>query len=281
MKSEWDIIIKPQKQFDLIETLKSIYRFKDLLFLFVRRDFVAVYKQTILGPLWFFIQPIFTTITFTIIFGNIAKISTDGVPQVLFYMSGITLWNYFSECLIKTSNTFTQNQGMFAKVYFPRLIVPLAVVLTSMLKLGIQLLLFIAIWSYYFYAGQIGLPSSYILLLPVYLIIMIFTGLGTGAILSALTTKYRDLFFLVGFGVQLLMYSSPIIYPLSVVPEKYHIWILLNPMSIVIEGFKYSLFGQGIFEFKYLFMSLTISVIIFIIGITIFKKNENTFIDTV
>ena len=217
-EKHWDLIIQPKtKWYDL--RLREILRYKDLLLLFVRRDFVALYKQTILGPIWFFIQPIITTITFTIIFGNLAQISTDAVPPILFYLAGITLWNYFSETLTKTSETFTANANIFGKVYFPRMIVPLSVVVSNLLKLGVQLLLFLGVWLYFVVKSDQVQPTWAISLLPLLILLMGFLGLGFGIIISSLTTKYRDLKFLVVFGVQLLMYATPIVYPLSIVPD--------------------------------------------------------------
>ncbi len=235
----WDLTIQPHsKWYDL--RLGEIIRYKDLLFLFVRRDFVSLYKQTILGPLWFFIQPIITSITFTIIFGNMAKISTDGLPQILFYMCGVTLWTYFSDTLTKTSDTFTANATIFGKVYFPRMIVPLSVVVSNLIKLGVQFLLFLLIWLYYLISTDSIHPTKALLLVPILVLLIGFLGLSFGIIISSMTTKYRDLKFLVVFGVQLMMYASPIVYPLSIVPEKYKWIILSNPVTSIIETFKYA-----------------------------------------
>ena len=217
---------------------KEIWRYKDLIILFVRRDFVSVYKQTILGPLWFFIQPLLTTITFTFIFGNFAKISTNGIPPLMFYLSGLTFWNYFASCLTATSNTFVSNAGMFGKVYFPRLITPLSVVISNLIKFGIQFLLFLVVFFYYWWTGAIQ-PNWTVFLLPIFVMMMAGLGLGFGILISSLTTKYRDFSFLVGFGVQLLMYASPIIYPFSILSENLRFWLnVLNPMSSIIEAIK-------------------------------------------
>jgi lipopolysaccharide transport system permease protein len=277
---KWDREIIPKKSlFDL--NLNQIWKFKDLLFLFVWRDFVSVYKQTLLGPLWFFIQPILTSITFTIIFGNFAQISTDGMPKIIFYMAGITMWNYFADCLNKTSNTFVVNQGLFGKVYFPRLIVPLSIIVTNLLKFGIQIVLFMGFWVY-FYATTDTLESNwYVLTFPLLVLIMAALGLGFGMVISALTTKYRDLTFLIGFGVQLLMYGSPVIYPMSTVPEKYQWIIKLNPMTSIIDTFKHAFMGTGSFDGYNLLYSGIFAVCILFLGLVVFNKVEKSFIDTV
>ena len=277
----WDLIITPQKSFLSID-LKSIWKYRDLLVLFVKKDFISVYKQTVLGPLWFFIQPILTTITFTIIFGNVAKISTDGLPKILFYMSGITLWNYFAECLTKTSNTFVANQGIFGKVYFPRMITPISVVINCLLKLGIQLIMLFGFWCYYYFVVEANITLRITMFLfPLMVILIAFQGLGIGMIISSMTTKYRDLTFLVGFGVQLLMYASPVVYPLSVVPDQYKWIIMMNPMSSVVELFKYSILGEGYVDWYWLCYSAIITMIVFVIGVLTFNKVEKSFIDTV
>ncbi len=276
----WDLIIEP-KNSALRFGLKDIWRYRDLLLLFVRRDFVATYKQTILGPIWFFIQPILTTITFLVIFGNIAKISTDGTPHTLFYMSGIVLWSYFADCLTKTADTFSANAGIFGKVYFPRLIVPLSVVTSNLIKFSIQLLLFIVLWIYFYVKGTELHIHSTILLFPFLLILMAGYGFSLGIIISSMTTKYRDLKFLVQFGVQLLMYATPVVYPLSSVPEKYRFILLMNPMTSIIETFKYSVLGVGVYNPLYLFFNFIALIIIFTLGIIVFNKIEKSFMDTV
>jgi len=280
MEENWDLVIQPKsKWYDL--RLGEIFRFKDLLFLFVRRDFVSLYKQTILGPLWFFIQPIITSLTFTVIFGNLAQISTDGLPQVLFYMCGVTLWSYFSDTLTKTSDTFTANASIFGKVYFPRMIVPLSVVVSNLIKFGIQFILFIIIWLFYLFTTEKVHPNATLLLVPFLIILMGFLGLGFGIIISSLTTKYRDLKFLVVFGVQLMMYASPIVYPLSIVPENYKWLILSNPVTSIIETFKYAFLGVGEFSWLYLAYSFAFTLILFFIGLIIFHRVEKSFMDTV
>jgi lipopolysaccharide transport system permease protein len=279
-QEHWDLVIKPHsKWYDL--RLKEILRYKDLLFLFVRRDFVSIYKQTILGPLWFFIQPIITAITFTVIFGNLAKISTDGLPQILFYMCGITLWNYFSDTLTKTSDTFSANANIFGKVYFPRMIMPLSVVVSNLIKLGIQFLLFLGIWIYYLIQTDLIHPNKMLVLIPFLIILIGFMALSFGIIISSLTTKYRDLKFLVTFGIQLMMYASPIVYPLSIVPEKYKWIIIANPVTSIIETFKYAFLGVGEFSWLYLGYSTLFTIVLFMIGLVIFHRVEKSFMDTV
>ncbi len=279
----WDLILEPEQKWYSL-SLSQLFRFKDLLLLFVRRDFVSIYKQTILGPIWFFIQPIITAFTYAIIFGSLANISTEGMPPILFYMCGITLWNYFSDTLTKTSDTFTANASIFGKVYFPRMIVPLSVVLSNIVKFGIQFLLFIGVLIYYYSTTNIIHPNSTIFLLPFLVLLMGFLGLSFGIIITSLTTKYRDLKFLISFGVQLLMYASPIVFPLSLVSEKYPQYkslILANPITSIIETFKYAFLGVGEFNWMYLAYSLVFTIVLFFIGIVIFNKVEKSFMDTV
>ncbi len=281
-EEHWDLVVKPNnKWYDV--RLKEVWKFKDLLFMFVKRDFVALYKQTILGPLWLFIQPILTTITFTIIFSNVAKIGTNGIPSVLFYISGLTLWTYFADCITKTSNTFVANASVFGKVYFPRLIMPLSILFSNLIKLGVQFALFLAIWLYYYITTDTIKPTLYLLLLPLLVVMMAGLGLGFGLIISALTTKYRDLAFLITFGVQLVMYASPIVYPLSIVSDKYKALLLLNPITSIIETFKYAFMGVGYFngiEF-WLGYSCLFMLVLVAVGIVIFNKVEKSFMDTV
>lgn len=279
-EEHWDLTIKPQTHwYDL--RIKEIFKYKDLLFLFVKRDFISIYKQTILGPLWFFIQPIITAITFTVIFGNLAKISTDGLPQILFYMCGITLWNYFADTLTKTADTFSSNVNIFGKVYFPRMIVPLSVVVSNLIKLGIQFLLFLCIWIYYLIQSDLIHPNKMLVLIPYLIILIGFMALSFGIIISSLTTKYRDLKFLVTFGIQLMMYASPIVYPLSIVPEKYKWIIIANPVTSIIESFKYAFLGVGEFNWFYLGYSTLFTIVLFMIGLVIFHRVEKSFMDTV
>lgn len=276
----WTTIIKPKIAFMDID-IKNIWWYKDLIFLLIRRDFVAFYKQTILGPLWFFIQPLITTIVFTIIFGNIAKIPTDGLPQPLFYMSGIVMWNYFATCLNNTSNTFIANSGLFGKVYFPRLVVPISVVFSCLIRFGIQFLMFLLIGSYFLISGADIQPNFYIFLTPLFLLQMGILGLGVGILISSLTTKYRDLSFLVGFGVQLWMYASPIVYPMSQIPEKWRIYFVINPMVQVIEGFRFAFLGVGSFNLFQYGLGWLITLLILFIGVLLFSRVEKTFMDTV
>ena len=276
----WDEEIIPEKRL-LTLNLREVFKYWDLVTLFVRRDFVANYKQTILGPAWFIIQPLLSTITFTIIFGKVANITTNGVPPLLFYLAGLTMWNYFSTNLLGCSSTFTTNQGIFGKVYFPRLVVPISTVISNLVKLSVQFILFLVVWLYYWlYTGEVE-PNIYILFLPLYVGIGAISSLGMGIIISSLTTKYRDFNFLLGFGVQLLMYASPIIYPFSVVPEQYRWILLLNPMSSVIESFKYSFTGSGMFLGTGLIYSSIFCVIVLFVGIIIFNRTERSFMDTV
>jgi lipopolysaccharide transport system permease protein len=280
---EWDLVIEPQSSL-LDLNLKDVWRYRDLLWLLVKRDFVSFYKQTILGPLWFFIQPLFTTITFTFIFGKLAGLSTDGLPQPLFYMAGITAWNYFSDCLTKTSTVFRDNAGIFGKVYFPRLIMPLSIVVSNLVRFGVQMLLFFVMMGYYLFQNEMGTlfhPNLYMLLFPVLVLMMALLGLGMGLIITALTTKYRDLAFLITFGVQLMMYATTVIYPLSAAPAKYKWLIELNPMTGIIEAFRYGFLGHGEFTFNSFGYSVGFTLVSLILGVLIFNKTEKTFVDTV
>jgi lipopolysaccharide transport system permease protein len=261
--------------------LRDVWQYRDLLWLLVRRDFVSFYKQTVLGPLWFFIQPLFTTITYTFIFGNLAGISTEGIPKPLFYMAGITAWNYFSDCLNKTSTVFKDNSAVFGKVYFPRLIMPLSIVISNLIRFGVQMLMFLILMGIYAAKGSSFGMNAYALLFPLLVVQMALLGLGLGMIISALTTKYRDLVFLVTFGVQLLMYATTVVYPLSAAPEKYKWLIGLNPMTPIIEAFRYGFLGEGTFTWLTLGTSALVTVLITMTGIVIFNKVERTFIDTV
>jgi lipopolysaccharide transport system permease protein len=277
---DWDLIIVPQNNlFDL--KLREVWRYRDLLLLFVRRDIVSFYKQTILGPVWFFIQPIFTTLVYVFIFGNLAGLSTDGLPQPLFYLAGITAWNYFADCLNKTSTVFRDNSAIFGKVYFPRIIMPLSIVLSNLMRFGIQLLLFLAVLAYYLLTGLEISIDYHLLLFPVFVAAMAMQGLGFGMIVSALTTKYRDLAFLLTFGVQLLMYATTVIYPLSSLSDKLYYWVALNPLTFVIEGFRKSLLGVGVFDGYTLMYTLVSSALILFFGLLIFNKVEKNFVDTI
>jgi len=278
--SEWDLVIEGSSSlFDL--KLRDIWRYRDLLVMFVKRDFVSFYKQTILGPLWFFIQPLFTTIIYTFVFGSLASISTDGLPQPLFYLAGITAWNYFADCLTKTSTVFRDNSNIFGKVYFPRLILPLSIVASNLVRFGVQILLFFSMMGYYYWQGADFTPTWALLMFPVLVLMMALLGLGLGLIITAMTTKYRDLAFLVTFGVQLLMYTTTVIYPLSAAPEKFKGIIELNPMTGIIEAFRYSFLGKGEFSTWSIGYSAIVTLVVLFLGIVIFNKTEKTFVDTV
>mgnify|MGYP003684134553 FL=1 len=273
-------ITAEKKWFDL--NLREIWNYRDLLWLFVKRDVTTFYKQTILGPLWFLLQPLITTIVFSFIFNKIAKISTDQTPPYLFYMSGIIAWNYFSDCLMSTSNTFTSNAYIFSKVYFPRLIIPFSQIISNLVKMFVQLSLFFCLLIYYqVYEDQVFFIYRNIILLPIIIIQMGLLGVAIGMIVSSLTTKYRDLRFLVSFSVQLLMYATPVAYPLSAVPEKYKIFVLYNPMTSIIVSFRNSLLGKENLDpifFYYSFLSISL---LFLVGLIFFNRVEKTFIDTV
>lgn len=264
--------------FDL--KLKEVWKYKDLIYMFVKRDFVSSFKQTILGPVWFFINPIFTTLVYLIIFGNIAGISTDGIPKVLFYLAGVMLWNYFSTCLTGTSSTFAGNAGIFGKVYFPRLVTPISVVISNLMRFGVQFLLFLAFWLYFLFNGEIQ-PNIWMLATPFLIILMAVFALGTGMIFSALTTKYKDLNMLLGFGVSLYMYATPVIYPISELKGIYKEIAYYNPLTGIFECFKYGWLGKGDFSVPMLGISTLIIFFILALGTVIFNKVEKTFMDTV
>lgn len=265
--------------FDL--QLMEVWRYRDLLEMLVKRDFITFYKQTILGPIWFIVQPMLTTLIYVLLFGNIAKLSTDGAPQILFYLSGITIWNYFSESLTKTSTVFTANAGMFGKVYFPRLIMPLSIVASALMKFAVQLILFILVLLYYvIFTDQVH-PNWYILLTPFLVLLMALFALGLGMIFSSLTTKYKDLSFLLTFGIQLFMYVTPVVYPISALPEKFRFLVYANPLSPLFECFRYAYLGVGDFSGTALLWSSLFIIIILIAGTVIFNKVEKSFMDTV
>ena len=279
---EWTIEAKASL-FDL--KLKEVWAYRDLLILLVRRDFVSFYKQTILGPLWFFIQPLFTTIIFTFIFGNLAGISTDGLPGPLFYMAGITSWNYFADCLTKTSTVFKDNANIFGKVYFPRLIMPLSIVVSNLVRFAVQMILFLVLMAYYHFVVGVHIHITWaISLFPIVIALMALLGLGTGMIISAMTTTYRDLAFLVTFGVQLLMYATTVIYPLSIAIEKYpaYAWIIkYNPMTPILETFRFGFLGKGSFSWDSLGYASMITLTLLVFGIVIFNRVERNFVDTI
>lgn len=276
----WTEIISPSTSL-LDLKLGELWRYRDLVMMFVRRDFTASFKQTVLGPVWFFVQPLLTTITFVVIFGRIAGISTDGVPPLVFYLGGIAIWNYFSECLTKTASVFRENAGIFGKVYFPRLTMPVSIVISNLVKFGIQLSLFLAVWVYYLVKDHSVHPNAYLLLVPVLVILMGLMALGLGMIITAMTTKYRDLVFLLAFGVQLLMYATPVIYPLSTLSSKYKWVILANPLSSIVETFRYAFTGSGSFSWMYFGYSTVFTILILILGTIVFNKVERSFTDTV
>jgi lipopolysaccharide transport system permease protein len=279
-QNEWDLIIRPQRSWwDL--RLGELWRYRDLVWLLVWRDFVSTYKQTILGPLWYVIQPVLTTVVFTVIFGNIAHLSTDGLPPFLFYLAGTTVWSYFSNCIMSTSNTFASNAGIFGKVYFPRLSIPVSTIFSNLISTGIRFCVFLAFLAYFMLASPAIRPNLRILLLPVLLLIMAGQGLGLGIIVSSLTTKYRDLQQLVSFGVQLMMYATPVIYPLSTVTGVWRWLILVNPMTAVVETFRLAFLGISTLSPIYLLYSSIFMLVVLLMGVLIFNKVETTFMDTV
>ncbi len=280
IEQKWDLEIKPKN--DLLKlNLIDVWHYRDLLVLLVRRDFVSFYKQTILGPLWFFLQPVLTTIMFTLVFGKMGGFSTDEIPQPLFYLAGVTLWNYFAECLTKTSTVFTANASLFGKVYFPRLIMPLSIVASNLVRFAVQFLLFIFVLIFYLVKGANIHLTFAAALFPLLIILMAGMGLGLGMIISAMTTKYRDLSFLITFGVQLLMYATTVIYPLSAAPEKYRWLISANPMTSIIETFRYGFLGKGTFSWYSLSYTTLVTFLLVLFGTIVFNKVEKNFIDTV
>jgi homopolymeric O-antigen transport system permease protein len=278
---EWDLVIRPKiGWFDL--HLVDLWRYRDLTGLFVWRDFVAQYKQTILGPLWHILQPLLTTLMFTVVFGKMAKLPTDGIPPLLFYLAGVTCWSYFADCVSRTSATFIGNAALFGKVYFPRLSVPLSHVISSMIKFAIQLALFLAFLIFYWMQGAGVHPNAAIALTPLLLVLMASLSLGAGIIVSALTTRYRDLQQVVAFGVQLMMYATPVVYPLSMIGGGAFRWLILaNPMTPIIEAFRYAYLGSGTFDATDLFYSAGFTAVVLFLGIVLFNHVERTFMDTV
>jgi lipopolysaccharide transport system permease protein len=282
-RQDWDIEITAKSKV-LSLGLKDVWQYRDLLLLLVRRDFVSFYKQTILGPIWFFVQPVITIIIYTIVFGTLAGIPVDGIPKPLFYLAGTIIWNYFAECITKTSTVFKDNASMLGKVYFPRLIMPLSIVASNLIRFGVQFLLFIVLMIGYAASGSDFEPNAYLLLLPVLILLVAALGLGLGMLISAVTTKYRDLAFVVSFGVPLLMYTTTVIYPLSVVIEKYpeYSWLIkFNPITAVIETMRYGFFGKGTFSWELLGYSCSVTIIILLLGVVVFNRVEKSFVDTV
>jgi lipopolysaccharide transport system permease protein len=277
---KWDLIIQPRTGwFDL--HLRDLWRYRDLISLFVKRDFVTFYKQTVLGPLWYIIQPVLTTIVFTLMFGKVAQVSTDGVPRFLFYFAGNVVWGYFASCFNETSSTFVKNAAIFGKVYFPRLTVPVSVVVINLVKFGIQFATFIGFYIYFIASRAAVRPTSFVLLLPVLVFQMALLGLGCGILVSSLTTKYRDLGFLMTFGVQLWMYASSVIFPASRVPVKYLPFYMANPMASIVELFRYSFLGSGMHEPFYIAVSWAVTLTVLFCGIMLFSRVEKSFMDTV
>lgn len=281
--SDWLFEITPKNKFFSLN-FKEVWHYRDLLLLFVKRDVVTVYKQTILGPLWYLIQPLFTSITFTIIFNNVAGISTGVVPSFLFNLAGITVWNYFTACLNDTSDTFKRNASIFGKVYFPRIIMPLSVVVSNLLKFGIQFLIFVIFYLYFYYQGAAISLNFSLLFFPLLVVLMGVLGLGLGMIISSLVTKYRDLSYLIGFGVQLLMYLSAVMYPMALIKEKIpnYAWLVnYNPLAYIIESSRYLLLNVGQLSVSGLIYTFAVTILIFFMGLLIFNKTEKSFIDTV
>ena len=279
-ENNWDLIITPRKKwYDL--QLRQVWQYRDLISLFVQRDLVSRYKQTILGPIWFLIQPLFTSIIYTVVFGQIANLPTDGLPQMLFYMSGNVMWNYFQGCLNGTSNTFISNAGIFGKVYFPRLVTPISIVISNLISFAIQFVFFLAFCLFFFMRGSAISLTSWAFTLPLLVLLMAGLGLGFGIIISSMTTKYRDLSYLVGFGVGLWMYITPVIYPVSAIPERWRWLATFNPISPVIETFRAGFLGAGQSSWLRLGYSFVFMLVVLFIGIVIFNRVEKTFIDTV
>lgn len=280
-EKDWSLVIKPRTGFFELN-LQDLWHYRDLVWLLVRRDFVSFYKQTIFGPLWFFIQPVFTTIIYVLVFGKLANLGTDDLPMPLFYMTNIIAWNYFSECINKTSTVFKDNANIFGKVYFPRLIMPLSIVISNLVRFGVQFVLLILLMIYYAVFKEYHFNiTSYILLYPFMMVLLAAFALGGGMIISALTTKYRDLSFLITFGIQLYMYITPIVYPLSVAPEKYKRFVAINPLTPIFEGMRLGLLGKGEMTAGSLVYAISIVIIVLLGGVFIFNKVEKTFVDTV
>ena len=276
----WTTIIKPKTGwFDI--NLKELVQYKDLIVMFVKRDFKTMYKQTILGPLWIIINPLMTTLMFTVVFGNIANIPTDGMPQIVFYMLGTTVWTYFSSCLTKTSSTFTGNAAIFGKVYFPRLVTPISTVISGLINFGVQFLMFLGFMAYFMIKGSPIEPNLWILITPLLLVQLAALALGFGIIISSMTTKYRDLAVLVGFGVQLWMYATPVVYPASQIGGKLKTLMMLNPVSPIVESFRYAFLGSGSIPWNYLGISVVTTLVVLFAGVVLFSRVEKTFMDTV
>ena len=279
--SKYHIHLEPKNGWFDID-LKEVWRYRDLIWLFTKRSFILRYKQTVLGPIWIVLQPLMTTLIYTVVFGGIAGISTDGIPEMLFYMAGNAVWAFFSACLNGTAGTFTGNAGVFGKVYFPRLVTPISTVLSSMANFGIQLALFLIFWAYYLVTGQISPNYIGILLLPAILIQLGLLGLGFGIIISSMTTKYRDLTMFVGYGVSLWMYLTPVVYPVSTLGNGglYQL-VMINPVTCAVEAFRWAFLGQGIIEPMYWLTSVLMMAVVVFFGVIVFSRVEKTFMDTV
>ena len=275
---EWDLVISPQKRV-INFNFRELWKYRDLLTMFLRKDIVTVYKQTVLGPVWFVVQPIMTTMIYVVVFGRMANLGTDEVPSVLFYLGSVTLWNYFSDSLGVTSKTFADNASIFGKVYFPRMILPLSKIASGMIKFFIQFLLFAGVLIYYIAQHKV-MPNAYIFLFPFLLVIMAALSLALGILITSMTTKYRDMAFLVTFGVQLLMYATPVIYPISKF-KQYQLWLWLNPLSSIFESFKYGFFGKGTFSWFWLGYTTVFTLVTLVVGMVVFNNVEKIFIDTV
>lgn len=278
--SEWDNIIRPRRSWFDID-FKAIWRYRDLCMMYVKRNFITTYKQTILGPLWFLIAPIFTIVIYMFIFGGLAGISTEGVPQPLFYMAGILLWNFFTDCFNSSNNVFVSNAHVFGKVWFPRLVVPISGCISALFKAGVQLLLFIGIYIYCIFLDSALTPNWAVTLVPVLVLMLSLHAMSWGLIVSSITYKYRDLHVFIGFILQLFMYVTPVVYPLETIPEEYKQIVMLNPLSSIFETFKYGCFNTGILDWSGLLYSLVFLIVVLTVSILVFNRAENTFMDTV
>lgn len=279
MSEDWTYVIRPKSKL-LHFNFKEIWNYRDLVWIFAKRDIAAVYKQTVLGPLWYLISPLITVVVFTFVFSDIAQISTDDIPAPLFYLAGTTLWNYFQTSFTTISGTFVTNKNVFGKVYFPRIVVPISVVISSLLKFFIQLFIFLILWGYYYQSDEITM-NEYVLAFPLLVVIMAMLALGMGIIISSFTTKYRDVSFFIAFAVSLLMYATPVIYPVSAIPDMYREFLWLNPIAPVIEAFRYGFCGSGVFSWSGIMYSAGFAIMSVLIGILIFNRTEKTFMDTV
>lgn len=277
--SQWTEIIQPKGKWNDLK-IREVWQYRDLIQIFIRRDVVSVYKQTIMGPIWFFLGPLMTVFIYSFVFGTVAKIPTDNIPAPLFYLAGTTLWNYFSNCLSGASTTFTSNAQLFGKVYFPRLVAPISLILSNLVKLAVQMLVFLAFWIWYWHEGSIS-PNLYVAATPLLLILLAGISLGIGIIISSYTTKYRDLGFLMPFAISVLMYATPVIYPTSSLPGAYRLLAELNPIAHIIEAFRFAFTGGGVFSWWGLLYSTIFMLFTLLGGILIFNRVERTFMDTV